>query len=103
MGAVYEVEDTTLAKRYALKILLGPWRDNRLALARMVIEGRALARIDHPNIVNVFTAGVTGEGAFYYVMELLRGATLADVLNEKGRLALPHALAIALAAARALE
>jgi serine/threonine-protein kinase len=57
----------------------------------------------HPNVVDVFTAGVTGDGRFYYVMELLRGSSLRRILDAKGPLELRFCLPIALAVAQALE
>ena len=58
MGTVYDVEDTTIGKRYVLKTL-HPQLGAREDLARrMQKEARTLARLNHPNIVEVITAGV---------------------------------------------
>jgi serine/threonine-protein kinase len=103
MGRVYEVEDMTLGKRYALKILSGLGPKSSAALVRMAVESRTLVKVAHPNIVNVFTAGVTPDGCFYYVMELLRGSSLGRLLETKGNLDLRFGIPIALATAGALE
>jgi serine/threonine protein kinase len=78
MGTVYDVEDTTVGKRFVLKTLhaqLGARED--LAL-RMRKEARTLGRLSHPNIVEVITAGVTADDLRlpYYVMERLDGQSL---------------------------
>ena len=96
MGTVYDVEDTTVGKRYVLKTL-HPELGSRTDLAkRMEAEARSLARLAHPNIVEVMTAGVTTDDLHlpYYVMEKLNGQNLRVILSKKGSLELPHALHI---------
>jgi len=105
MGTVYDVEDTTIGKRYVLKTL-HPQLGTRDDLARrMQKEARTLARLNHPNIVEVFTAGVTNDDLRlpYYVMERLNGQSLRVVLEKKGRLDLGHAYHIAIDLLDALD
>jgi eukaryotic-like serine/threonine-protein kinase len=93
MGTVYDVEDTTIGKRYVLKIL-HPKLGAREDLARRIQnEARTLARLHHPNIVEVITAGVTGDELRlpYYLMERLSGQSLRLVLEKRGQLELSHA------------
>ncbi|MDP1827793.1 MAG: protein kinase [Archangium sp.] len=76
MGVVYEAHDRQLDRKVALKFL----RQARGAAVddlaqRMLREARALARINHPNVVVVHDSGLH-EGRVYLVMELVRGATL---------------------------
>jgi tRNA A-37 threonylcarbamoyl transferase component Bud32 len=105
MGTVYDVEDTTILKRYVLKTLhaqLG----TRVDLARrMQNEARTLARLNHPNIVEIFTAGVTADELRlpYYVMERLNGQSLRLVLEKKGQLELSHAYHIVIDLLDALD
>lgn len=107
MGRVYEVEDTTVGKRYALKTLLvkRAFEEGALVIERMRQESRTLVRVAHPNIVDVITAGVSSDGQFYYVMELLTGKPLRKLLARKKRLeshlAVPIAIDVAEALARA--
>ena len=56
MGTVYDVEDTTVGKRYVLKTLHPELGDRRDLARRMQQEARTLARLQHPNIVEVVTA-----------------------------------------------
>jgi serine/threonine-protein kinase len=88
MGAVYEVEDTTVGKKYVLKTLLPTLGDRQDLARRMAEEARVLAKLAHPNIVEVITAGVTGDEMRlpYYVMERLNGLNLRSLLEKKGAL-----------------
>ncbi len=74
MGTVFEAHDPTLDRAVALK-LLHPELAAR-AERRLLREAQALARLSHPNVVQVFEAGVAG-GRPFIAMELLRGSTLA--------------------------
>jgi serine/threonine protein kinase len=105
MGTVYDVEDTTIGKRYVLKTL-HPQLGAREDLAyRMQREARTLAKLSHPNIVEVITAGVTGDDLRlpFFVMERLNGQSLRIVLEKKGQLDLPHAYHIAIDLLDALD
>jgi serine/threonine-protein kinase len=103
MGSVYDVEDTTVEKRYVLKTL-HPQLVSREDLARrMRDEARSLAKLQHPNIVDVITAGVTTDGMPFYVMERLIGQNLRVVLEKKSVLEVTHAYRIAIDVADALE
>jgi serine/threonine-protein kinase len=98
MGTVYEVEDTSIGKRFVLKTLLPQLGNREDLVRRMQNEARTLARLNHTNIVEVFTAGVTNDHLRlpYYVMERLTGQTLRHVLEKRGRLELGHAYHIAI-------
>ncbi len=105
MGAVYDVEDTTVGKRYVLKTLI-PEMIGRTDIARrMAKEARILAKLNHPNIVEVFTAGQTADDLKlpYIVMERLNGQTLGAVIDKRGALELPMAYRIAADLLDALE
>jgi serine/threonine-protein kinase len=105
MGTVYEVEDTSIGKRYVLKTL-HPHLCAREDLARrMQNEARTLARLNHPNIVEVITAGVTADEPRrpYYVMERLNGQALRHVLQKRWQLELTHAYHIGIDLLDALE
>jgi eukaryotic-like serine/threonine-protein kinase len=105
MGTVYDVEDTTIGKRYVLKTL-HPKLGAREDLARRVQnEARTLARLNHPNIVDVITAGITADELRlpYYVMERLNGQSLRVVLEKKGQLELAHAYHIGIDLLDALD
>lgn len=105
MGSVFDVEDTSVGKRYVLKTL-HPQLVSRQDLAkRMEAEARTLAKLQHPNIVDVVTAGITKDDLRvpYYVMERLNGQNLRVRLEKTGALDLAAAYRIAIDVLDALE
>jgi eukaryotic-like serine/threonine-protein kinase len=95
MGRVYEVEHVELGKRFVLKALQRELARREDLVARLRNEWRALARLQHPNIVNVTDAGTSENGVPFYVMERLEGETLSTLLHRARRLLPQQALAIA--------
>jgi len=87
MGAVYEAADLRLARRVAVKIMLGRAFGDSQALRRFEREAQASARLTHANIVTVFDFGAAGSAGAYIVMELVRGRTLRAELERQGRFA----------------
>ncbi len=86
MGAVYEAEDLRLARRVAIKIMIGHTFGQEQALRRFDREARAAARLNHPNIVTAFDYGaLEGEGS-YLVMERIYGVTLREEIEHVGAL-----------------
>jgi eukaryotic-like serine/threonine-protein kinase len=103
MGSVYEVEHEKLGRKHALKVLQNWARDrDRECIERFVQEAQTAARIRSPHIVEVFDLGFLPDGRPYFVMELLGGASLADVLAQSGPLPVERALGIARQLAQAL-
>ncbi len=78
MGAVYEAEDPSLARPVAIKLLHGAVEEE--ARRRMEREAKALAKLSHPNVVQIYEIG-RSEGRTFIAMELVRGQTL-DVWHE---------------------
>ncbi len=95
MGRVYEVEHIELGKRFVLKALLRELSRREDLVARLRNEWRALARLEHPHIVNVTDAGTSDNGVPFYVMERLEGETLSSLMHRQRRLHPERALAIA--------
>jgi serine/threonine-protein kinase len=85
MGAVYEAVHADLEKRVALKVLLPSTVSQSDMLARFEREGRAAARIRHPNVVDVSDVGVEA-GMPFLVMEYLEGEDLSHLLRREGAL-----------------
>ncbi len=83
MGVVYKATHAMLRRATAVKLIL-PERVGQGALARFEREVRSTARLSHPNTVRIFDYGRTADGIFYYVMELLEGASLAQVVEHSG-------------------
>ena len=92
MGVVYRAKQRKLDRVVALKILTpGAAKDPAFA-ERFHREARALARLNHPNILTVYDFG-EADGLFYLVMEYVDGADLRHVLQQ-GRLSPAEALRI---------
>jgi len=83
MGAVYEAEDTKLRRRIALKVLPRDLSGDADRLLRFEREARAVARLNHPNIVTLHSVEHAG-GLHFLTMELVTGGTLADVIPAGG-------------------
>jgi serine/threonine protein kinase len=93
-GEVYEAEDLTTGQRVAIKALLPSVRQVPEAVRRFEREARAGELTTHPNIVDVLAVGAFDDGSLYLVMELIRGANVATLL-EAGPLHPRRALVIA--------
>jgi len=85
MGEVFRGIDTGLNRRVAIKILSEKHRDSPELRARFVREGRAVAAISHPNVVQVFATGSFDERP-YIAMELLDGTDLGTSIEKRGPL-----------------
>src|SRR5579862_5387194 len=81
MATVYLARDRRLGRDVAVKVIHPHLRDSPEVVARFDTEARAVAKLRHPNIVEVFDVSEPGEGEQYLVSELLRGTTLRRVLQ----------------------
>lgn len=92
MGEVYAAYDEQLDRKVAIKLV----RPDRLAGAsgatdgaRLLREARALARLSHPNVVQVYDAGMFGDRVFV-AMEFIRGRSLRRWIEEQGEVPEPR-------------
>jgi serine/threonine-protein kinase len=83
MGTVYRAVDTRLGREVALKVINAAG-DHAALAARLALEARVLARLDHPGVVPVHDSGVLADGRAFYVMKLVRGEVLDDYLARSG-------------------
>jgi serine/threonine-protein kinase len=103
MGDIWVGYHPGLKRDVAVKILKPEEQERSShALGRFEREVRATAELVHPNTVRVFDYGVTEDGLWYYVMELLEGETLAEHVTRLGPLPPARAIHIVGQAARAL-
>ena len=98
MADVWLALNIALDTKVAIKILREQLSNDARLVSRVRQEAKATAAIAHKNIVQVFDYGVTGWGAPYIVMEVLRGETLADRMKARGKLAPTEAARILLRA-----
>lgn len=81
MGVIYRARQVALNRRVALKMILAGHHASAHTVARFLREGKAVARLRHPNIVQVYEFGES-EGLPYYTMELVEGGNLKERLAE---------------------
>lgn len=102
-GEVYLAENPLIGRRAAAKVLHAGMAKNDELVRRFLNEARAASAIQHPNIVQVFDAGATPDGAPYLLMEFLEGQSLHKRLASGDRLRLSQVLTIASQAGSALS
>jgi Tol biopolymer transport system component len=83
MGDVYLAQDTTLDRKIALKVLPPELADSAERRARFTREAKAVAALNHPNIVTVYSVE-EARGVHFITMELVKGKTLSEILPGKG-------------------
>ena len=101
MGIVYRARDERLDRDVALKFLPPHLSADAAAKKRFLVEARAAASLEHPNICTVHEIGETSDGQLYIVMGCYEGETL-DKRIDKGPLAPDEALHIAVEVGRGL-
>lgn len=100
LGRAVRATDTTLDREVVLKEAAGPWADQRRDV--FVREAQLVARIDHPNVVQIYEVEPDREPPML-VLEHVEGGSLADRLDEEGALAPAEAVDVMLDALRGLE
>jgi serine/threonine protein kinase/tetratricopeptide (TPR) repeat protein len=100
MGEVYRARDTKLGRDVALKVLPAEMASSPERLERFQREAKALAAVDHPGIVGVYSVEESG-GVHFLTMQLVEGRSL-DLLIAEGSLPVEKLLEIAAALADAL-
>ena len=89
MSTVFEATDTVLERPVAVKLLAEHLADDEAFVARFRREALAAARLQHPNVVQVFDSGQDPESRRHYiVMEYVDGPSCADLLRERKRFGL---------------
>jgi serine/threonine-protein kinase len=81
MGVVYSGVQPVIEKRVAIKVLNSELSADPALVRRFLDEARAVNRIRHPNIIDIFSFGQLADSRQYFVMEYLEGHTLADRLQ----------------------
>lgn len=85
MATVYRAVDTRLDRVLALKVMHPTLAADVSFVERFIREAKSVARLAHPNVVQVFDQGTDGSYV-YLAMEYVAGCTLRDVLRERGAL-----------------
>src|SRR5918999_6285476 len=102
MSSVFQATDRVLERTVAVKVLAEHLSDDEKFVARFRREALAVAKLIHPNIVQVYDTGVD-EGRHYIVMEYVEGRSGAQLLQSRGRLGPETAAQIGIQACAGLE
>jgi len=97
MATVYRALDTRLDREVAVKVMHAAFAHDPDFVQRFEREAKAVARISHPNVVAVYDTGLdqeSGSPVVFLVMELVRGRTLRELLDERTRLTPAQAVEI---------
>ncbi len=93
MGSVYKVENIETRTVYALKFL-HKQQTNDATWRRFDIEAKTANKLDHPNLIKVYETGLLPDGQPFFIMDLVPGESLAEILKTRGRLTLEQAVKI---------
>ena len=93
MGEVYLATQLSLNRPIALKVLRPDLVTNQTYLSRFRTEATAVAKLNHANIVHVYTVGCIDQ-VHFIAMEYVQGTNLRDYILKKGALDLPLGLSI---------
>jgi eukaryotic-like serine/threonine-protein kinase len=104
MSTVFMALDTVLERPVAVKLLAEHLADDAAFVARFRREALAAARLQHPNIVQVFDSGLDEpSGRHYIVMEYVEGPSCADLIRDQGTLDIEQAVRIVRDACHGLD
>ena len=104
MSTVFIAHDTVLERPVAVKLLAEHLADDEAFVARFRREALAAARLQHPNIVQVFDSGLDEpSGRHYIVMEYVEGPSCADLIRDHGVLDIERAVHIVRDACHGLD
>ena len=104
MAVVYKARDKKLNRLVAVKILKKEFADNKDISEKFKKEATAIANLSDMNIVNVLDVGHEDEDNIdYFVMELVEGKTLKEIILSNGKISWSTASTIAIQVAKALD
>jgi eukaryotic-like serine/threonine-protein kinase len=102
MGHVYLAEQVSLKRKVAIKVMRPDLAFNDISYQRFKAEAEAIAKVTHPNIVQVYALGEV-DGLHYMALEYVEGRNLREYLNKKGTTDTALALSITRQVASALQ
>lgn len=101
MGTVYKAKQIALDRIVALKVLSAKFSNNKTFINRFFKEAQAAARLNHPNVVQVYDVREE-QGLYLLSLEMMDRGTIQDLANEMGQLPIARCLEIARDAAQGL-
>ncbi len=101
-GVVFLARQIGLGREVALKIMMEENLADPQGVPMFFKEARAVAKLNHPNIVQAIAAGRMESGNFYFAMELIDGPSVENLIDREGALLYAEALRIAAAIAQGM-
>ncbi len=86
MGTIFRGRQLSMDREVAVKILNPEYSDRKEFVTRFIQEARSAGKLNHPNIIQVHTVGKAGENVYYFTMEMIKGANLAQRLADRSGL-----------------
>ena len=102
MGKVYRVRDLRTGEERALKMLRSQWQQHRTAVARFLREMQAVSQLQHEGIIRVYETH-HDEKLLFYTMEYVRGKTLRQWMQQRGRIGFGSTVRVLCLVADALD
>jgi predicted Ser/Thr protein kinase len=102
MGAVYRGEQISLKRKCAIKLLKPELSADPGLVRRFNAEAELVAKLSHPNVVNIYDFGQDVDGTLFIAMEYIEGRSLRAAMNSDGPLPARRAVAIAAQVASSL-
>lgn len=82
MGRILKARDTEIGREVAVKVLLGGTQARENLIRRFWTEVQATGQLEHPSIIPIHDVGRLPTGELFYVMKMLSGRTLADIIQQ---------------------
>lgn len=102
MGTVYKARQISMDRIIALKVLAPELTDDETYVKRFLTEAKAVAKLNHENIVAGIDAGLSN-GYYFFAMEYINGETIHEVMHREKNLAVPFALTVTYQTTKALD
>ena len=91
MAEIYEANDIFTKKPVALKVIKDEFKEDLFEMERFENEARYASMFSHPHIITIYNVGKYKDN-FFISYELMKGKTLKDILDERGKLTLSEAI-----------
>lgn len=102
MGTVYKARQISMDRIVALKVLAPELADDKTYVERFVTEAKAVAKLNHENIVGGIDAGQS-KGYYFFAMEYINGETILEVMRREKTLSVPFSLMATYQTTKALD
>jgi eukaryotic-like serine/threonine-protein kinase len=103
MGTVYRAWQRSVGREVAIKIISEQFASDEMTVRRFLREARLASQVSQPNTINVIDFGQAADGQLFIAMELVRGQTLAQILEKEGTLPVGRAARIGVQICDALD